>query len=151
MDTRLSLLRLVAFLLAGTVALPAAPGVLYKAIGADGTIIFTDVPPPADARIVEQRRTPAAASTSPAVLDDDEAVARANDRVDLAEHAFALARQGLWSPADGLRMSAARRSRGDDERVSFYERDVRRARAQLLDLLRERQFASSSPYRLASR
>lgn len=129
MDTRVSLLRLAAFLLAGTLALPAAPGVLYKAIGAEGTIIFSDVP----------------------VLDDDAAVARANDRVDLAEHAFALARRGLWSPADGLRMSAARRTRGDDERVKFYGRNVQLARAQLLELLRERQVASSSPYRLASR
>src|ERR1700693_3178699 len=114
MDMRMTLLRLVAALLASAMGLPAASGELYKSIRADGTIIFSDVPPPARA---------------PPILDDDAPVARADALVDLAEHAFALARRGLWSPKDGLHLSAARRSRGDMERVEFYKRDVLLARA----------------------
>ena len=158
MDTRVTLFRLVAALLASAMALPAVAGVLYKSIAADGTIIFSDVPPPSDARIVEQRRILDASSASPAaadaaappMLDDDAPIARANALVDLAEHAFAVARRGLWSPADGLRINAARRSRGDVERVEFYKRDVLLARARLLERLRERQMTASL-YQVASR
>jgi Domain of unknown function (DUF4124) len=135
MDTRRILFRLATALLASTLALPAASGVLYKSIDADGTIMLSDVPPPSEGQ---------------PMLDDDAPVACANALFDLAEHAFAIARRDLWSPSDGLRMSAARRSRGDMERVEFYKRDVLLARARLLERLRERQ-ATASPYQVASR
>ena len=79
--------------------------------------------------------------------ESDGPVALANTQVDLAEHALALARQGLSSPSDGLRLVAARVKRGDGERVAFYQKDVQTARQQLLGLLRERQ----APMRFAAR
>lgn len=160
MDTRLSSMRLVAALLAGTLALPATSGVLYKSVGANGTIMFSDMPPPSDARIVEQRRLPVSGSSgTPGAVglpvyefpEYDAALARANGQVDLAEHALAIARQGLWSPRDGLQMAGARMTQADEERVEFFKKGVKIARQQLMDLLRERQMASSSRYLVASR
>lgn len=160
MDTRVTLFRLVAAVLASAIALPAASGVLYKSIDANGTIIFSDVPPPSDARFVEQRRIPDSGSSgAPSAVgmpvyefpEYDAALARANEQVDLAEHAFAISRQGLWSLRDGLRMAGARMTQADEARVEFFKKDVKIARQQLMDLLRERQMASSSRYQLASR
>ena len=116
--------------------MPASSGGLYRSVAADGAILFTDTPPPSDARIVAQR-----------LAESDVAVARADAQVDLAEHALAVARQGLWSPRDGLRLVAARMKQGDVERVAFYKKGVQIARQQLMDLLRERQ----APMQLAAR
>ncbi|MGZ5061108.1 MAG: hypothetical protein ACXWAU_04500 [Usitatibacter sp.] len=110
--------RLLAIMLAGTVAFSASAGGVYKSIAIDGTILFSDTPPPAE---------------------PDDAVARANTQVDLAEHALALARQGLSSPRDGLRLVTARARRSDGERVAFYQKDVQVAHQQLMSLLRQRQ------------
>ena len=135
MDTRLTPSRLLAIVLTSALALPASAGGLYKSVSADGAILFSDTPP-SDARIVAQR-----------LAESDVAVARADAQVDLAEHALALARQGLWSPRDGLRLVAARMKQGDEERVAFYKKGVQIARQQLMDLLRERQ----APMKLAAR
>jgi len=155
MDTRLTRSRLLAIALIGALVLPASAGGLYKVIDADGGIVFTDVPPPPGARIVAQ--VPAGGTTGVGTAagmpyyeftEPDEAVARANEQVDLAEHALALARQGLQSPSDALRLVTARMTRGDEARVAFYNKDVQAARQQLMDLLRERQQA---PIQLATR
>ena len=84
----------------------------------------------------------------PAIAEDEpmNPVAIANERVDLAEHAFALARLGLSSPRDGLRLATARMTRSDEERVAFYQKAVQAARQQLTDLLRVRQ----APMQLAA-
>jgi hypothetical protein len=73
------------------------------------------------------------------LAESEGTVARANDQVDLAEHALALARQGLSSPRDGLRLVAARMNQGDEERVAFYQKGVRIAFRQLAESLRARQ------------
>lgn len=160
MDTHLTLFRLVAALLASIIALPAASGVLYKSIGANGTVIFSDVPPPSDARIVEQLRIPDSGSSgAPSTVgmpvyefpEYDAALARANEQVDIAEHALAISRRGLWSPRDGLQMVGARMTQADEARVEFFKKDVKIVCQQLMDLLRERQSASLSRYQLASR
>ena len=150
-------LRLLALLFPVIAVMPSNAGMLYKSVGSNGTIIFSDVPPPSDARVLEQRRMPGSelASTSPTrggmpiyeFPEYDADVARANAQLDLAEHALAVARQGLWSPRDGLRIAAARMTPGDEDRVEFYKTGVQVARQQLLDSLRERQ----SPMMLASR
>jgi Domain of unknown function (DUF4124) len=126
MDIRLTPSRLLAIVLTSTLALPASAGGLYRSVDADGAILFSDTPPPPDARIVAQ-----AESNGPVI--------RANAQIDLAEHALALARQGLSSPRDGLRLVAARTKQGDEGRVAFYKKGVQIARQQLMDLLRERQ------------
>lgn len=113
--------------------------------------MFSDVPPPSDARILEQRTVldpvspagnAAAASPLEQLVDLDAAVARANSQIDLAEHALALARRSVWSTRDGLRLSGERMTHGDHERVEFYKRNVLAARQALLELLRERKLAS---------
>lgn len=154
MDTRLTPSWLLAIALIGALALPASAGGLFKVIDADGATVFTDVPPPSDARVVVQVLTGGTASVATApgmpyyeLAESDEAVTRANERVDLAEHALALARQGLQSPSDGLRLVAARMTQGDEARVAFYKKGVQAARQQLMDLLRERQ----APIQLAAR
>jgi hypothetical protein len=154
MDTRFTLSRLLAIVLAGVLVLPASAGCLYKVIDADGAVVFTDMPPPSDARIVVQTPTDGTTGVATAagmpyyeITEPDEAVARANGQVDLAEHALALARQGLWSPSDGLHLVAARMTQGDEKRVAFYKKDVQAARHQLMDLLRDRQ----APIQIAAR
>ena len=154
MDTRFTPSRLLAIVLIGALTLPASAGGLYKVIDADGAVGFTDVPPPSDARIVVQIPLggTTGAATTPGmphyeIAESDEAVIRANALVDLAEHALALARQGLQSPSDGLRLVAARMTQGDEERVAFYKKGVQAARQQLMDLLRERQ----APIQIAAR
>jgi Domain of unknown function (DUF4124) len=134
---------------------PAAPaGVLYKSVGPNGTVMFSDMPPPADARILEQRIIPSTDSGASAgetangfdlaaqLIDADAAVARASAQVDLAEHALALARRNTWSPRDGLRVAPTRLTRADDERIEFYKKNVLAARQNLMETLRSRMLAS---------
>ena len=117
MDTRLTPSRLLAIALTSTLALPASAG----GPTAPGMPYYE-------------------------LAESDEAVAHANAQIDLAEHALAVTRQGLWSPRDGLRLVVARMTQGDEKRVAFYKKGVQVARQQLMDLLRERQ----APMQLAA-
>ncbi|HSN19421.1 MAG TPA: DUF4124 domain-containing protein [Usitatibacter sp.] len=137
----------------------AGATVLYKSIGPKGVIQFSDTPPeqgviveervvsdaPRDGRPIVgvQGYAPMLAFENP--LENvaggdafDEALARANERVDLAEHQLALARNDTWSPREGLRLSSAHRTPADDERIAFYRRNLAAARANLLALLERR-------------
>jgi hypothetical protein len=140
---------------------PAGAGMLYKSVGPNGVIQFSDMPP-SDASLVVERRpietltsvvAAAAASHSSNVmnvfqsLEADEAIVRANAQVDLAEHALALARRSMWSELDGLRLSTHRATIPDMERVEFYKRGVVAARQNLAEVLRMR----STPTVVASR
>lgn len=136
----------------------ANAAVLYKSIGPNGVIQFSDMPPD-NGVIVEERAvrdpssagdafgnpagTPAEAFENPlqTVADgtgDDTALARANAQVDLAEHALALARRSMWRELSGLHMGSDGRSRTDEERIDFYRRNLKIARANLIDTLRRR-------------
>src|ERR1700693_4831186 len=96
---------LAGILLYAIFSAPAAAAVLYKSIGPDGTLQFSDIPP-SDARVVARIRMPdppqAAGAPSLAAgtareerlpRDTEPAVARANAQVDFAEHALAIARR----------------------------------------------------------
>ena len=134
---------------------PVGASVLYKSVDANGTVTFSDIPPPPGSRLLEQRSigTPesssaAASPASPTGLEDafqaidyDKALAEANQRVDLAEHALALARSG-HAPTPRPSLVGLRPSSTDEVRVEFYKRDLRVARQALIDLLRSRQLAS---------
>lgn len=128
-------------------AFPAGAATLYKSIGPNGTIMFSDVPPADGSAVVDQRSMPPGATDATpmeevfALLEADAELARANTRLDLAEHALARARRGAWSPREGLRLEAARLSPVDHERIAFYQRDVQEARKALVRLLRQRQLA----------
>jgi hypothetical protein len=147
-----ALAKLLAALLAWGSFVPAHAGTLYKAIAANGTVIFSDVPPPADARIVEQRAIPSyggpnssaglpyvPGATPLDLIESDAAVQRANAAVDQAEHELALARRNTWSAHEGLKLVSTRATLSDAERVEFYKRNLRSARQYLVELLRERQ------------
>jgi len=153
----MDLLRTTALLLiTATLASPAMATVLYKSIAANGVVEFSDVPPTDHSKLVEEREigrsglAPAAAITTAAAtvvqttplamesLIADEAVARASEKVDLAEHALAIARQGLWSPREGLHLRSPGRTAADEQRLEYFKRGVMAARQALMDTLRER-------------
>lgn len=151
----MNLRSIAAVVLLPALALPVHAGMLYKAVDANGTILFSDVPPPDGARLVEQRVIASGPPDSPVLplepatlgeafelVDYDAEFARANARVDQAEHALALARRPVWSPRDGLDLTPTRMSRTDGERVEFFKRDLEAARQGLIELLRSRQLAS---------
>jgi len=153
MDIRLTPSRLLAIMLASTLTLPVSAGGVYKSVAADGAILVSDMPPPPDARIVQAPTGgTTGAATAPGMpyyelAESDEAVVRANAQFDLAEHQLAVAREGLSSPRDGLRMVAARMTQGDAARVAFYKKGVQVARQQLMDVLHERR----APVQIAAR
>lgn len=131
---------------------------LYKSVAANGVIQFSDTPPE-NARIVEARAIPDAAGAGQAIFsqglaseafenplqtiadgtEPDNALARANAQVDLAEHALALARRSMWREIEGLRLRFSEaKSITDDQRVAFYQRNLKVARANLMEALRRR-------------
>lgn len=142
MDTRCALAFLATALFASALVLPAAAAGVYKTVAADGTVVFTDMPPPSETPVPEQP-----ASTG----GEDSLVARANTKVDLAERAFAAAREGSSSRSDGLRMTNSRRSSSDKQRAAFYMKDLLAARAQLLRLRSESRAFTPSLEQVALR
>jgi hypothetical protein len=148
---------IAALFVAALASAPAGAGTLYKSISPTGVVQFSDTPPEDSAVIVERRPIGRSASPSdglPQVVDGalwvdaDGALARANEQVDQAEHALALARRSMWSQLDGLRLASARTTASDVERVEFYKRGVLVARQNLLEVLKQR---STAPLQLASR
>ena len=131
----------------------AQSAMLYKSIGANGTVMFSSVPPADDSQILEQRPlssradrsgVPAASGIDLAAQFDgsDAALARANSLFDLAEHSLALARRNAWAPGEGMKLASHRASRTDDGRIEFYKRNVLAARHALMEILRDRMVAS---------
>src|SRR5689334_11481576 len=128
---------------------PAAhAATLYKSIGPNGTLMFSDMPPSGDATLLEQREIGSArpqdsAAAAPTdlsqLIDADAVVARASAQVDLAEHALAEARRGTWSPRDGIGVAPTKTTPRDLERIDYFQKGVKIARQQLLDVLRERR------------
>ena len=141
----------------------AHPGMLYKSVDANGVVIFSDTPP-AGARILEERPTSAVSSLSgepqvpgaPAtnvllnaeqMLLLDPEVVHANGKVDLAERALAAARRELCPLYEGVRLRPTRLTMDDDARLEPYRRNLKVARQQLAELLRDRRIASApAPY-----
>jgi hypothetical protein len=138
---------LAALLLA---ALPSAAmsAVLYKSIGPNGVVEFSDVPPTDRSQVVESRlmgsRSQGALQLASAdagglpIYDNSGALARANAELDLAEHALAGALRSIGSPLAGLHLSAGRATSSDLQRIDFFRRNVQLARANLLELTRGR-------------
>ena len=149
--------RRIAFALTLALAtVPAGASMLYKSIGPNGVVQFSDLPPGDNSVVLERRDINSINSGKPvastpamnvSLLDADDAIARASAQVDLAEHALALARRSMWSELEGLKLTTLRASASDRERVEFYKRGVRDARQNLMEMLRAR----SSPTVLASR
>lgn len=138
------------------VAFPAGATVLYKSVSPTGVVEFSDVPPQGASKLVEQREIsrPSMSLESPGapmvggmmptanvIPEDDPMVAQASSRLDQAEHELALARRGVWSPTEGVRLKGAVRNEADEERISYYRKNVLAARQSLMDVLRRRIMA----------
>lgn len=143
---------LAALALALAVAPATQAATLYKSIGPNGTVTFSDMPPSGESRLLEQREigssmaSPSSSSGGVAgfdlaaqLIDADAAVARAAAQVDQAEHELANARRGTWSPRDGLGVQPTKTSPTDLVRIDYYQKGVKIARQQLMDVLRERK------------
>lgn len=131
----------------------AQANVLYKSVGANGVVMFSDRLPEGASRVEVVRMPsspgnaaatsgPGAPVASPAarldeLLSSDDAVTRANARVDQAEAALAQARRGLWSPRDGL-VLASHGGNASARDVESFKRDVLLARQMLLETLQAR-------------
>jgi Domain of unknown function (DUF4124) len=144
----MALSRITLVLLAVALAPRAEAITLYKSIGPNGVVEFSDTPPDGTARLIEQRdlaapqrpaieTAPAPAASMESLITED-AVARATAQVDLAEHALALARRGVWAPMEGLRLKGPRRTAADEQRIEYYKHNVLLARQALLEVLKER-------------
>jgi hypothetical protein len=159
MSARCSRLPIACALLAGAAcAWPAGATVLYKSIGPNGVIQFSDTRPETGV-VVEERIVDASSDGAPIVgtmdglslfgfenplelaadngLELEGDLAKANAQVDLAEHALALARASAWTRHEGLRLQSWHRAQGDAQRIAFYERNLETARANLLALMKE--------------
>lgn len=143
---------------------PAGAGVLYKSVDVNGRITFSDSPPPAGTKLLEQKeiRSSGAIASGPpssgmplAVGNGlDDALMRANGDVDQAEHALAVARRDLWSVRDGLRLDGRRYGPDAELKLARLKRDLQLARQVLFDVLKEKQVAAMQPgmpYTLAAR
>lgn len=136
-------------------ALPCGATVLYKTVDEKGVVMFSDLPPE---RGVEAKRivVPESSSAVPGNVKEavtviaertpeeqmrlsDDAVQRASLQVDMAEHALAVARRPVWTPADIMALQGPKMTRGDRERIEFYKKSLRVAQQQLADLLRQKR------------
>jgi hypothetical protein len=151
--------RTLVLVLAAALALPAGANVLYKSVDETGTVTFSDTPPPASSRLVEERSINSPSSPGPGysseafgatggleaafqMLDYDKALREANERVDMAEHALAQARSNhAPTPRPGLNAVGGIPA-ADADRIEFHKRDLRMARIALADVLRSRSLAS---------
>jgi len=122
-------LRLCAVLLLCLAHATAGAADLYKSIGPDGTVEFSDHP------------TAMPRSDAPSFLDA--AIDRANLQLDIAERAFALARRAASAkPAPGY-FTTSPMSRSQLELIAFYERNVVATRQVLVGVLQQKRLAAA--------
>jgi len=127
-------LSIALFVASAACGLPADATVLYKSIGPNGVVQFSDTRPETGV-VVEERIVSAASDGAPILgtadgvslfgfenplelaadngLELDDALAKANAQVDLAEHALALARASAWTRQEGLRLQTWHRAEGE--------------------------------------
>lgn len=148
------MIRRAAFsIILATLCLPAGAAVLYKSVDEKGVVMFSDLPPD---KGTEAKRlvVPESAAAVPGAIRSadatplapttrveetylgDEAVQRASLQVDMAEHALAVARRPLWEVADPMKLAGPKMTRADQERVDYYQKNLKIAKQQLADLLR---------------
>lgn len=155
MKTALRIARLASLALAaiGVVASVDA-GVLYKSVDRSGRVTFSDMPVEG---AVAVQRIETSDSVKPAVSETpgapmylaladsyDEAVAQANAKVDLAEHALAVARASIVDE-DPLSLGGHALSRADRQQLEFYKKDLASARRQLMRVLQQRNILTQRP------
>lgn len=133
--------------------IPAGAAILYKSVGPNGVVQFSDLPPERGRPVQELQigdggTSPPTPYTAPAPLSEekirtmDAAVQRASDQVDMAERALAMARRPVWSEPDPGKLTTARMTRSDIERIEFCKRNVVVARQMLLEVLQQKRYAA---------
>jgi len=146
MENVLRLARVTILTAAAVVAYPGAgAATLYKSVDREGRVTFSDNP--IDGAVKIQRiessdpAKPAESAPAPmylALADSfDAAVTQANEKLDLAEHALAVARSTVVAH-DPLSLRAPRLSRADLQQLDFYKNDVVAARKNLMRVLKQR-------------
>lgn len=150
--------RFLAIAIVVAASIPAPAATLYKSIGPNGVIQFSDTPPE-NGQIVAQmalpdRNAPASADAgAPAqaqAQDYDAALDKAYQQLDLAEHALAQARRPVWTEPDILHIGNPHLARGDRERIAYYEKGVRHARLAVADLARRKLRAQATSVTLTA-
>lgn len=135
----------------------ASAAMLYKSIGPNGVIQFSDVPPE-KGQIVAQMALPggnappradAGAPVLPAESYDG-ALDKANMQLDFAEHALAQARRSVWTEPDIIHVAGPRMTRADHDRISYFENGVRQARLAVADVMRRKLKADASAVTLTA-
>lgn len=147
-------MRIGAALLCAALATPAGAAVLYKSVGPNGVMQFSDLPPERG-QAVERILIPDSAASVVTVKvpvsnampyedpsEADAAVARASAQLDLAEHALAQARRSVTADHDPMRMVSTRMSLADMQRIEFYKKNVLVARQTLLEVLKDKRKAA---------
>ena len=133
---------------------------MYKSVDANGVVVFSDQPQ-AGARVIEQKIMSGSTPGTPQVgaasmsnvfinaeqmLVHDPEVAHANANLDLAERELAAARRALCPLFEGARLKPTRLSLDDDARLEPYRKNLKIARQQLAEVLRDRRIASAPAY-----
>ena len=112
---------------------PVGAAGVHKTVGPDGAVEFSDQSP----------EKPASLERDITSGTPDPTLQRANDLVDRAERAVALARRPVWSDRDPGRVPTSRMTRADAERIEFYKQEARSARLALCLLLQARSIAAA--------
>ncbi len=127
----------------------AHAAVLYKSVSPNGVVEFSDTRPD-DREVVERI---AGLSDGAAQRRDeasyrglDEAVMRANDQLDLAEHALAVARHSPVSPPDLLRFGERRFTAEEIAHVAYCRKNVLNARRSLLEAVARQRKAEAATF-----
>lgn len=141
--------------LACCACIPAGAAILYKSVGPNGVVQFSDLPPERGRPVQELQigdggsSPPTPHVAPPPLLNEeklramDAAVQRANDQVDMAERALAMARRPVWSEPEPGKLTTARMTRADVERIEFCKRNVVVARQMLLEVLQQKRYAAA--------
>ena len=144
--------RLALFAFTAAFVTLAQAGVLYKSIERDGRITFSDTPVEgavAVLRITTSESVKPEEAGAPRYLaradSMEEAVEQANAKVDLAEHALALAR-GAMVDDSPLSLENARLSTADRRLLDFYKRELASARTQLMRAMQQRNLFGMRPF-----
>jgi hypothetical protein len=144
-----NVLRIARLTILAAAALAGYPGAgaatLYKSVDKEGHVTFSDTPVDGAVKIQRMETSdsakPAESGSAPmylALADSfDAAVTQANEKLDLAEHALAVARRTVVEH-DPLSLRAPRLSRADLQQLDFYKNDVTAARKNLLRILKQR-------------
>ena len=131
---------------------PAGAAEIYKSIGPDGVIKFSNMPPDRSGGDVQMPYAGSARPGLAAELDplneerlraQDAGIQRANAQVDQAERALAVARRPLWIERVRGYLAAPRMTRADGERIAFYKREVVAAQRMLLGVLMQKRMAAA--------